>query len=89
MLEQDFKDVFSWNVPSDGYYYWIKSKEKIKALRIFEKSLEYGLVVHPGELYGEEESYHIRISFANCNEIKIKEGFRILKKVMKNLKYGL
>lgn len=89
ILVKDFKNIFLWKKPSGGYYYWLKSKDKIKALSIFEKSLEYGLVVHPGELYGEEDSCCIRVSFAFCKEDKIKEGFVILKNIMNELKYGL
>lgn len=89
ILSKDFRDFFSWTKPSGGYYYWLKSKKQIKALSIFEKSLEYGLVVLPGELYGEEDSFNIRISFAGCEEEKIKEGFKILREVISDLFYGL
>ncbi|GAA0741064.1 PLP-dependent aminotransferase family protein [Clostridium oceanicum] len=89
ILSRDFKDIFLWSIPKGGYYYWIKSKDNIKALDIFERALEYGLLVNPGDLYGEKESSSIRISFASCEEEKIKGGFKILKKVMNSLKYGL
>ncbi|MCT4584645.1 MAG: PLP-dependent aminotransferase family protein [Peptostreptococcaceae bacterium] len=85
ILNDEFKNLFLWNKPNGGYYYWLKSTKKIKALKVFEKALEKGLVIHPGDLYGEIDSTNIRISFAGSNKSQIKLGFKILKEVMLEL----
>lgn len=84
ILTRDFSEDFYWEKPKGGYYYWLKSK-KYKAIDIFESSLKNGLVVHPGELYGEDDSFHIRISFANCSYDKIQQGLIILKQSIDNI----
>lgn len=89
ILNRDFSEVFSWKKPSGGYFYWLKSKDRIKGLKIFKQALKNGLIVYPGDMYGDNNSYKIRISFSREAEENIEKGMQILLKTMNELKYGL
>jgi aminotransferase len=79
-------DFFEYQKPLGAYYIMVKYKKiKMDSFNLALKILrEARLIVIPGAAFGPSGEGHLRFSFA-CSPQEIKQGFKRLRKWLKNL----
>jgi DNA-binding transcriptional MocR family regulator len=83
----ELKSYIDFKVPEGGFFYWVKLKREIKAIDIYQKCLEKGLLIVPGDMFFgvKKEEKFLRLSFASCDVPDIKRGVEILKNVFEEM----
>lgn len=46
-----FSDLAVWNLPSGGFFIWLRLKGKVLAQQVFESALKEKILVPPGSIY--------------------------------------
>ncbi len=84
-LNKHLSSYATWEVPTGGFFIWIKIKPAFKVKRLFDKALSKGLLLNPGSIYAEQSGQFIRLSFgfASINEIKV--GIFQLSQIIKDV----
>ncbi|MFN2339944.1 MAG: PLP-dependent aminotransferase family protein [Halanaerobium sp.] len=69
-----------------GLYFWLKLPENYSAQKLYEKSVQKGLVFSPGYLFSNNKQYsnYFRLSFAAVDENQIKSGIKLLQNIYNN-----
>jgi len=77
-LNKYFKDIATWNVPIGGFYIWLTFNDDVEVDDLFERAIEVGILLNPGDIYDFKHNRSLRLSFAfvNCGEFS-----RALKKI--------
>lgn len=81
-LEKYYKNIASWNITEGGFYLWIRFKDKIDTDRLFFKAIEHKIIINPGSIYGAKSKNFVRLSYAYETEENIKEGLKIIRKII-------
>ncbi|MDK2793509.1 MAG: GntR family transcriptional regulator, regulator for abcA and norABC [Caldanaerobacter sp.] len=78
------ESYFEFDIPKGGFYYWVKLKDNWKAVDFYQKCLERGLLVVPGDMFFgiKKEDNFLRLSFASCDVQEIEKGIEILRQVL-------
>lgn len=79
------ESYFEFDIPKGGFYYWVKLKGNWKAVDFYQKCLERGLLVVPGDMFFgiRKEDNFLRLSFASCDVREIEKGIEILRQVLR------
>ncbi|PJM73342.1 GntR family transcriptional regulator [Bifidobacterium primatium] len=59
-----FGDVAHWNTPGGGFYIWLTFDEPMPMGRLFQKAVEAGVLLNPGDIYDFEGDNSLRLSYA-------------------------
>ena len=81
-LNEHFNEIATWNIPTGGYFIWLKLNQPISMYQLFVKALNRKLLVHPGDLYEFRSNQHIRISYSNATLEEIGQGIKILSELV-------
>lgn len=81
-LNEYFKEIAKWNIPSGGYFIWLKLNVPISMYQLFVKALNRKVLIHPGDLYEFHSNQHIRISYSNATLEEIRQGIKILSELV-------
>ena len=81
-LSEHFKEIATWNIPTGGYFIWLKLNHPISMYQLFVKALNRKVLVHPGDLYEFRSNQHIRISYSNATLEGISQGIKILSELV-------
>lgn len=82
-LDQYFKDIAKWNIPTGGYYIWLDFIEKVPVEKLFAQALEKGLLLNTGNIYHVSKTNSLRLSFAYIDEELIVPSMKKLLKVVR------
>lgn len=75
-------DVAEWDVPSGGFFIWIKIYPAYKVSRLFQKALSKGILLNPGSIYAEQSDQCLRISYGYESLARIEEGIGKLREII-------
>ena len=64
LLSCYFSHLAQWNVPSGGFYIWLKLHRPAATEKLFKEALHHKLLLHPGLLYEPLDDTHLRLSYA-------------------------
>jgi len=81
-LNEHFNKIATWNIPTGGYFIWLKLNQPISMYQFFVKALNRKVLVHPGDLYEFHLNQHIRISYSNATLEEISQGIKILSELV-------
>ena len=81
-LNEFFQKTATWNIPTGGYFIWLKLNRPISMHQLFVKALSRKVLIHPGDLYEYRSNQHIRISYSNASLGDIRQGIRILSELV-------
>lgn len=81
-LQEHFKEIATWNIPTGGYFIWLKLNQPISMYQLFVKALNRKVLIHPGDLYEFRSNQHIRISYSNAAPKEISQGIKILSELV-------
>lgn len=81
-LNKYFTGIGTWNIPSGGYFIWLKLNEGISMHQLFTKALNRKILVHPGNLYEFHSDQYLRISYSYASLREIEYGIKILSELV-------
>lgn len=81
-LNEHFNEIATWNIPTGGYFIWLKLNHPISMYKLFVKALNRKILVHPGNLYEFHSNQHIRISYSNATLEEIGQGIKVLSELV-------
>lgn len=84
-LDMYCKNIAEWNVPSGGFFIWLKIKPKIPMKKLYSKALSSGILLNLGRIYGEESDQHIRLSYAYASVEDLTKGIYQLSEIVREL----
>lgn len=64
VLEKEFKDIASWNVPHGGFYIWLTLKKPVSMEKLFHEAIKNHILLNPGDIYDFSKNNSLRLSFA-------------------------
>lgn len=72
----------SWNVPSGGFYLWVRLPPHVAARELLDAALEEGAAFVPGDAFGvaRDHSRGLRFSYSGAPLDRIDEGVRRLRR---------
>ncbi|MBC6973371.1 PLP-dependent aminotransferase family protein [Bacillus sp. Xin] len=79
------KNIAEWNVPSGGFFIWLKIKPKISMKKLYSKALSRRILLNPGRIYEEESDQHIRLSYAYASIEELTKGIYQLSEIVREL----
>ncbi|WP_410982725.1 PLP-dependent aminotransferase family protein [Bacillus cereus] len=79
------KNIAEWNVPSGGFFIWLKIKPKIPMRKLYSKALSKGILLNPGRIYEEESDQHIRLSYGFASVEDLTKGIYQLIEIVREL----
>ncbi|MGB9810065.1 MAG: PLP-dependent aminotransferase family protein, partial [Caldanaerobacter sp.] len=84
---EKLKSYIDFEIPEGGFYFWVKLKGDVKAADIYQKCLDKGLLIVPGDMFFgiKKEENFLRLSFASCDVLDIRRGIEILKNVFEEM----
>ncbi|PWG58913.1 PLP-dependent aminotransferase family protein [Bifidobacterium catulorum] len=62
-LERLFAGRAHWNVPRGGFYIWLTFDEPVHMGRLFQRAIEHGVLLNPGDIYDFEGDNSLRLSY--------------------------
>ncbi|CDQ39928.1 MULTISPECIES: PLP-dependent aminotransferase family protein [Virgibacillus] len=83
-LNKHLRSYATWDIPTGGFFIWIKIKPMFKVKRLFDKALSKGLLLNPGSIYAEHSGQFIRLSFGFASLDEIRIGIFQLSQIIKN-----
>jgi GntR family transcriptional regulator, regulator for abcA and norABC len=84
-LDNYFTQVATWERPSGGFYIWLKMRHSIPIHTLFEKALQQGILLNPGQIYERNNTQHLRISYAYASTEQMRQGLEKLAELIVEL----
>ncbi|MED4783982.1 PLP-dependent aminotransferase family protein [Brevibacillus choshinensis] len=78
LLTRWFTDLAEWEVPSGGFYIWLKLRQAVSMRTLFTKALAAGILLNPGYVYDQSDSHHLRLSYAYADEEQLDRALSVL-----------
>ena len=63
-LERLFAGRAHWNVPRGGFYVWLTFDDPVRTGRLFQRAIEHGVLLNPGDIYDFEGDNSLRLSYS-------------------------
>lgn len=72
VLEEHYRELADWHVPTGGFYIWLTVKQPIHMERLFEKAVNARILLNPGDVYDFDHNNSLRLSYAyaSCKEFE-------------------
>lgn len=77
-LEKNFAGLADWNVPTGGFYIWLRFRKKVPVDKVFADALKAGVLLNPGNVYDYTENNAIRLSYAYADPDDLTKALEIL-----------
>lgn len=87
ILNKHFREITTWNVPAGGFYIWLYIKKQISMQKLFEKALQEGILLNPGNVYDRNDQQHLRLSYSYASLQQLEKGLLKLSELIKALSY--
>lgn len=84
-LTQHFKDIASWQIPTGGFYIWLKLKEPISLPKLFKMALAENILLNPGSIYDPLSNRHLRLSYSYASSFELRRALERLAAIIKQL----
>lgn len=84
-LNKYFSTIATWNIPTGGYYIWIRLNKPVSMNSLFTKAINQNVLINPGSIYEFHSSQHIRISFSYASLEDIEIGLERLARIIIDL----
>jgi len=85
ILSEHFSDIASWNIPSGGFYIWLKLKKQISMDKLFTICCKEGILLNPGNIYDFSKNQNLRISYSYASLDDLRYGLMKLCEIIKNI----
>lgn len=86
-LQTYLSDVCVWDIPSGGFFIWLKILPELSMRDLYVKSFAEGILLNPGYMYAQETDRYIRISYAYAPIGDLKLGiYKLSRIIRKNVK---
>lgn len=77
-LEHLFAGRAHWNVPAGGFYIWLTFDEPMRMGRLFQRAIEHGVLLNPGDIYDFQGDNALRLSYAYTTPEEFADAAAIL-----------
>ncbi|MGE8207619.1 PLP-dependent aminotransferase family protein [Heyndrickxia sp. NPDC080065] len=84
-LEIHFKDIATWDVPKGGFFIWLKILPKLSMRELYIKALSEGILLNPGNIYGQESNHSLRLSYGYAPLKDLKKGIYQISRIIREL----
>ncbi|MER1998448.1 MAG: PLP-dependent aminotransferase family protein [Lysinibacillus sp.] len=84
ILENYFSEIATWNVPSGGFYIWLKLRTGISTRKLFDIALRDGILLNPGCVYDASDDRHLRLSYSYASIDQLEKGLIRLAQLIKS-----
>jgi GntR family transcriptional regulator of abcA and norABC len=84
-LEKYFAGIATWNIPTGGFYIWVKLLNPVSMQKLFKAALADGLLINPGNIYDALSNRHLRLSYSYAAIPEIKSGLCRLARIISQL----
>ncbi|MGE7886851.1 PLP-dependent aminotransferase family protein [Bacillus cereus] len=78
-------DIATWDIPSGGFFIWLKAVPNIPMKKLFSEALSKGILLNPGRIYEEETDQYIRLSYGYASPAQITYGIKSLSELIRKL----
>ncbi|MBY0131554.1 PLP-dependent aminotransferase family protein [Bacillus cereus] len=78
-------DIASWDIPSGGFFIWLKVVHNIPMKKLFSEALSKGILLNPGRIYEEESDQYIRLSYGYATPEQMTNGIKLLSELIRKL----
>ncbi|MGR6004201.1 efflux pump transcription regulator NorG [Bacillus cereus] len=78
-------DIASWDIPSGGFFIWLKVIHNIPMKKLFSEALSKGILLNPGRIYEEESNQYIRLSYGYATPEQMTNGIKLLSELIRKL----
>ncbi|AQQ63301.1 MULTISPECIES: efflux pump transcription regulator NorG [Bacillus] len=78
-------DIASWDIPSGGFFIWLKVIHNIPMKKLFSEALSKGILLNPGRIYEEESDQYIRLSYGYATPEQMTNGIKLLSELIRKL----
>ncbi|PGQ29551.1 PLP-dependent aminotransferase family protein [Bacillus thuringiensis] len=78
-------DIASWDIPSGGFFIWLKVVHNIPMKKLFLEALSKGILLNPGRIYEEESDQYIRLSYGYASPEQMTYGIKLLSELIRKL----
>ncbi|MBA9027736.1 aminotransferase-like domain-containing protein [Peribacillus huizhouensis] len=85
LLHKHFHDLATWNMPEGGFYIWLSIQKQISIRKLFEKALNEGILLNPGNVYDRNDQQHLRLSYSYASPGQLKKGLIRLSELIQEL----
>ncbi|KRN98737.1 PLP-dependent aminotransferase family protein [Companilactobacillus kimchiensis] len=83
-LDKYFKDIATWNVPVGGFYIWLTFNDEVEIDGLFEKAIDQGILLNPGDVYDFKHNRSLRLSFAYVDCGEFTSAMMMLNEILKS-----
>jgi GntR family transcriptional regulator of abcA and norABC len=84
-LQKNFSDIATWRVPKGGFYVWLRLLPALSVRKLFETSLEKGILLNPGNIYDQHSSQYLRLSYSYASMSELKQCLPQLSMIIRQL----
>jgi GntR family transcriptional regulator of abcA and norABC len=84
-LQRHLSDIATWIVPKGGFYIWLRLLPSLSIREVFEKALEKGILLNPGNVYNQYATQYLRLSYAYASLANLNNGIVRLSEVIRQL----
>lgn len=84
-LNEYFKDLGTWNIPSGGFYIWLTLKNNISIDKLFKEALKEHILLNIGSIYSFKTNHSLRISYAYEDCLTFRKAVCKLSKIVKSI----
>jgi GntR family transcriptional regulator, regulator for abcA and norABC len=84
-LQKHLADIATWSVPKGGFYIWLRLLPSLSIRELFEKTLERGILLNPGNVYDHHATQYLRLSYSYASLSDLNKGIFRLSKVIRQL----
>lgn len=78
LLEEQMSGIAVWNIPTGGFYIWLRFHEPIVNKALFLQLAKQHVLINPGYIYDPQDAHHIRLSYAYADLEQLEYGLRLL-----------
>jgi len=73
-LNKYFKNIATWNVPIGGFYIWLTFNDDVEVDDLFERAIDVGILLNPGDIYDFKHNRSLRLSFAYVDCVEFSQA---------------
>jgi GntR family transcriptional regulator of abcA and norABC len=84
-LQRHFSDIATWTFPKGGFYIWVRFLPSLSIRELFEKALERGILLNPGNVYDHNASQYLRLSYSYASISQLKQSLHRLSLIIRQL----
>ncbi|GIM45123.1 putative HTH-type transcriptional regulator YdfD [Collibacillus ludicampi] len=85
-LQKYLSDIATWTIPKGGFYIWLRILPSLSIRDLFEKALDRGILLNPGNVYDQYATQYLRLSYSYASLADLNKGIFRLAEVIRQLK---